>query len=59
MQYAVDFSCKTQQLSSYFPQSMFKIFYGDGIYQICSFDDVIYLIENLVTGLLVEHPLVV
>jgi hypothetical protein len=48
-----------QQLSSYFPQSMFKIFYGDGVYWICGFNDVIYLIENLITGLLVECPLVV
>jgi hypothetical protein len=59
MQYAVDFSRETQQLSPYFPQSVFKVFYGDGIYRICGFNDVIYSIKNLITGLLVECPLVV
>jgi hypothetical protein len=38
---------------------VFKIFYSNGIYWIGGFNDLIYSIENLITGLLVECPLVV
>jgi hypothetical protein len=55
----VDFSHETQQFSSYLPQSMFKISYGNGIHWVGGFDDLIYSIKDLIAGLLVESLLVI
>jgi hypothetical protein len=38
---------------------MFKVFDCDGVYQVRCLDDLIYLIKNLITSLLVECLLVV
>jgi hypothetical protein len=59
MQYVIDFSCQTQQFSSYLPQSVFKVFYCNSIYWIGGFNDLIYPIKNVIAGLLVECLLVV
>jgi hypothetical protein len=57
MRDVIDFSRKTQQFSSYLPQSVFKIFDGNGIHWICGLDNLIYSIKNLIAGLLVERSL--
>jgi hypothetical protein len=38
---------------------MFKVFYSNGIYWIGGFNDLIYLIKDVIAGLLVERLLVV
>jgi hypothetical protein len=38
---------------------MFKVFDCNGIHWVCCFDDLVYAIKNLITGLLVEGLLLV
>jgi hypothetical protein len=38
---------------------MFEVFDGSGVYWICGFDDLIYSIKDVITGLLIECLLVV
>jgi hypothetical protein len=51
---AANFSLYVQQGSSYFPQSLFKVFDGFCVYRVGGFNDLVDAIEDEITCLLVE-----
>jgi hypothetical protein len=51
---AADFSVYVQQGSSYFPQSLFKVFDGFCVHRVGCFDDLVDTIEDEIACLLVE-----
>jgi hypothetical protein len=54
----IDFSIELQQFSFYLPQTMFKIFNGNGVYWVCCFDDLIDSVKDAIACLLIEGVLI-